>query len=143
MGSLDLTLSRGRSLWYRNQSIGLQSKSTDWFLYDRDLRHEDVNGWVQSLDTYENSDRVFLILIFLFKSSSKKTCPNFCFKNDADMKLVPDTKHNHINLKIPGKTNSEIMTRFLTTYLLFRFLPDWEPGFGIKFCVLTEFLIIY
>ena len=28
------------SLSYRNQSIDLQNKSQDWFLYDRDLRHE-------------------------------------------------------------------------------------------------------
>ena len=28
---------------YRNRSIDLQSKSMDWFLYDRDLRHERVN----------------------------------------------------------------------------------------------------
>ena len=30
------------SLLYKNQSIDLQSKSMDWFLYDRDLRHERV-----------------------------------------------------------------------------------------------------
>ena len=29
-----------RSLSYRNQSIGLECKSMDWFLYDCDLRHE-------------------------------------------------------------------------------------------------------
>ena len=28
-----------------NQSIDLQSKSMDWFLYDRDLRHERVNAF--------------------------------------------------------------------------------------------------
>ena len=38
-----LTLSWRRSLWYRNQSIDLQSKSMDWFLYDNDLSHERVN----------------------------------------------------------------------------------------------------
>ena len=27
---------------YRNQSINLQSKSVDWFLYDSDVRHERV-----------------------------------------------------------------------------------------------------
>ena len=27
----------------KNQSIDLQSKSMDWFLYDRDLRHERIN----------------------------------------------------------------------------------------------------
>ena len=37
-----LTLWRRRSLSYRNQSIDLQSKSVDWFLYDTDLRHERV-----------------------------------------------------------------------------------------------------
>ena len=37
-----LTLSWRRSLSYRNQSIYLQSKSVDWFLYDRYLRHEGV-----------------------------------------------------------------------------------------------------
>ena len=39
---LFLTLSWRRSLSYRKQSIDLQSKSMDWFLYDRDLRHERV-----------------------------------------------------------------------------------------------------
>ena len=27
----------------RNQSIGVQNKSMDWFLYDKDLRHERVD----------------------------------------------------------------------------------------------------
>ena len=36
------TLSWLRSLSYRNQSIDLQSKPMDWFLHDRDLRHERV-----------------------------------------------------------------------------------------------------
>ena len=38
-----LTLSWWRSLSCRNQSIYLQNKPKDWFLYDRDLRHESVN----------------------------------------------------------------------------------------------------
>ena len=29
-------------LSYRNQTIDLQSKSVDWFLYDRNLRHEEL-----------------------------------------------------------------------------------------------------
>ena len=37
-----LTLSWWRSLSYRIQSIDSQSKSMDWFLYDRDLHHERV-----------------------------------------------------------------------------------------------------
>ena len=41
---IQLTLSWRRPLSYRNQSIDLQSKSMDWFLYDRDLRHERVKS---------------------------------------------------------------------------------------------------
>ena len=37
-----LTLSWRRPLSYRNQSIGLQNKSMDWFLYNNGLRHERV-----------------------------------------------------------------------------------------------------
>ena len=36
----DVTLSSRRSLLYRSQSIDLLCKSIDWFLYDKDLRHE-------------------------------------------------------------------------------------------------------
>ena len=37
-----LILSWRRSLSYRNQFIGLQSKSVEWFQYDRGFRHERV-----------------------------------------------------------------------------------------------------
>ena len=37
-----ITLSWRRLLSYRNQSIDLQSKSMDWFLYDNGLYHERV-----------------------------------------------------------------------------------------------------
>ena len=36
------TLSWRRSILYRNQSIDLLCKLTDWFLYDRDYHHERV-----------------------------------------------------------------------------------------------------
>ena len=39
-----LTLSWRRSLSYRNQSIDLQSKSVDWFLYASSLRHDRVKN---------------------------------------------------------------------------------------------------
>ena len=39
-GVFCLTLSWRRSLSYRNQSVDLHSKSVDWFLYDRELCHE-------------------------------------------------------------------------------------------------------
>ena len=37
-----LTLSWRRSLLYRNQSIDLLCKSTDWFLHDKNYHHERV-----------------------------------------------------------------------------------------------------
>ena len=37
-----LTLPWRRSLSYRNQSIDLQNKPMDWFLYDKYVRHERV-----------------------------------------------------------------------------------------------------
>ena len=39
-----LTLLWPRFLSYRNQSIDLQSKSKDWFIHDRDLRHKRVKS---------------------------------------------------------------------------------------------------
>ena len=44
MQQINLTLSRRRSLSYRNQSVDLQNKSMDWFLYDNGLRHESAEG---------------------------------------------------------------------------------------------------
>ena len=44
----------GKSLSYRNQSIDLFSKSMDWFLYDRDLRHERVKVRPVILQYYIN-----------------------------------------------------------------------------------------
>ena len=41
-----LTLSWRGPLSYRNQSIDLQSKSVDWFLYYNGLRHERVK-WIE------------------------------------------------------------------------------------------------
>ena len=42
---LTLTLSWRRPLSYRNQSIDLQGKLMDWFLYDNGLHHERVKNW--------------------------------------------------------------------------------------------------
>ena len=43
INSSPLSLSWRRSLSYRNQSIGLQNKLMDWFLYDKVHCHERVN----------------------------------------------------------------------------------------------------
>ena len=39
-----LIISWSRSLLYRNQSTDFQSKSMDWFLYDRSLHHKRVRA---------------------------------------------------------------------------------------------------
>ena len=38
-----LIFSRWRSLSYKNQSIDLLCKPMEWFLYDKEIRHEKVN----------------------------------------------------------------------------------------------------
>ena len=51
----NLTLSWGRFLSYRNQSIDLLCKSLDWFLYDRDLLHERANAFIANKEVeYSN-----------------------------------------------------------------------------------------
>ena len=47
-----LTLSWQKSLSDRNQSIDLQSKLMDWFLYDSDLHHERLKKYERSLQKY-------------------------------------------------------------------------------------------
>ena len=49
-----LTLSWRKLLSHRNQSIELQSKSMDWFLYDNGLRHERVRESFLILDSFTN-----------------------------------------------------------------------------------------
>ena len=44
----NLTLSWRRPLSYINQSIDLQSKSMNWFLYDNGLRHERIKKKLSS-----------------------------------------------------------------------------------------------
>ena len=45
-----------RSLSYRNQSIDLQSKSMDWFLYDNSLRHERVKPFGKKNNNNASAD---------------------------------------------------------------------------------------
>ena len=73
-----LALSWRGPLSYRNQSIDLQSKSMDWFLYDNGLRHERVKwGSEQTVESYnEKVDRRISASIHLgedlLKTSSRR-----------------------------------------------------------------------
>ena len=51
-----VTLSLRRSLSQKNQSTDLLSKSIDWFLYDRDLRHERVKKLAKKAQTQSYCD---------------------------------------------------------------------------------------
>ena len=56
-----LSFSWRRSLLYRNQSIDLQNKSMNWFLYDRNFRHERVNALLLACihwDILLNNDKI-------------------------------------------------------------------------------------
>ena len=56
---ISLTLSRRRSISYRNQPIDLQSKSMDWFLYDFGLRQKRVNStWSTNLKLFTASHKI-------------------------------------------------------------------------------------
>ena len=67
-----LTLSWRRSLSYRNQSIDLQSKSVDWFLYDRDLSHERVNK--HPFDPWTLSEQHVYVQFKLWFGATFETC---------------------------------------------------------------------
>ena len=64
---MNLILSRRTPISYRNQSIGLQSKSMDWFLYDIGLRHERVKGVTKS----PNDAKLPIILDFVVTADMK------------------------------------------------------------------------
>ena len=74
LGTFWLTLSWWRFLSYRTQSIDLWCKSMDWFIYDRDLRHDRVNSklsswWLCRLETVESysTKGVFKVVSKMFK----------------------------------------------------------------------------
>ena len=70
----ELTLSLQRYLSNRNQSIDLQSKSVDWFLYDRDLSHKRVN----KLPLFNQLNSVLVNALILYPL---KTPVNFWFSS--------------------------------------------------------------
>ena len=93
-----LTFSWRSYLSYRNQSIDLLCKSTDWFLYDRDLRHERVkylHALEQAKDVIKPLQINMMVLLTKIVSniglktltSHKKinlSCLNFLRRSSAD-----------------------------------------------------------
>ena len=72
---VSFTLSWRRSLSYRNQSINFLCKSFDWFLYDRDLRHE----WLCPLQ---------INVPFLSPVKASEKSENQCFKGKKKRTLA-------------------------------------------------------
>ena len=99
-----LTLSWRRPLSYRNQSIDLQSKSLDWFLYDNGLRHERVKqhlsdirssiyekvkqhwGWIEKMRFYKKASSVLKQL--LINSPVRKLLSSLVSKTNNQISVL-------------------------------------------------------
>ena len=66
-----LTLSWRRSLSYRSKSIDLLFKLMDWFLYDKDIRHESVKmlftHHTPKICSYMSWSRISFIFVFFYQ----------------------------------------------------------------------------
>ena len=83
-----LPLSWRRSLSQRNQPIDLLCKLMDWFLYDRDLRHERPNktcSWSTLMKVFGNWEYSKLVLFLRFWSSSTL---NFPFERSYEVPII-------------------------------------------------------
>ena len=99
-----LTLSWRRPLSYRNQSIDLQSKSLDWFLYDNGLRHERVKqhlsdirssiyekvkqhwGWIEKMRFFKKTSSVLKQL--LINSPVRKLLSSLVSKTNNQISVL-------------------------------------------------------
>ena len=72
----------------------------DWFLYDRDLRHERVNKCVMSVILLKQVDLLILKLIF---SIWKKNTP---FQSNTEISRI-DMKNIHAKNTSPIKTHKK------------------------------------
>ena len=77
MKILPLTLSWRKSLSYRNQSTDFYSKSIDWILYDRDLRHGRVKK-MSSVSMNKSTNNSRFDHIFQRNSETKNSFPCLC-----------------------------------------------------------------
>ena len=71
-----LTLSWRWALSYRNQSIDLQNKLMDWFLYDWDLRHE--RGKINRINGEKNCSYISAFYTLRMEWNLKSLCKIYC-----------------------------------------------------------------
>ena len=80
-----LTLSWRRLFSYRNQSIDLQSKSMDWFLYDNGLRLERVKC-LRKIHSFNHSGQRFFQQLKVTMATSRVNQRNFSQNNSFSWK---------------------------------------------------------
>ena len=102
---VNLTLSWRRPIQYRNQSIDLQSKSVDWFLYDIGLRHERVKKhFLKRGYTHQHSEKALLavknnqrdILLQTSQYHQKVEQYIFVFTYYPSIRIIPSILHINI-----------------------------------------------
>ena len=93
-----LTLSWRRPLSYWNQSIDLQSKSMDWFLYDNGLRHESVKCCLLHKDIVLPRHTRFCIFVSSSTSRSIYVYIYLCFIYLIYFSIITFITINHIIL---------------------------------------------
>ena len=91
ISQISLTLSWRKSLSNRDQSITLQWKSVDWFLYDKDYCHVRVKVVIEYwwLIIWNNRPEVFCekgILKSFAKLTGKHLCRSLSFNKVADLR---------------------------------------------------------
>ena len=134
---VNLTLSWRRSISYRNQTIDLPCKSVDWFLLDRDLRHERVNSVYYDKTKRRLKSLPILIVKAAYKqngqsSNGQKLRP---FSNPFPAKIL--TSHQRCfnvvdqcwNNVVDQRWNNvcDVETTLIQLYL--KFVPTWSQHY--------------
>ena len=128
-----------RSLSNRNQSIDLQSKFFDWFLYHRDIRHERVKRFFFKVDIYGGIEPSQFVI---FKSLS------YCFKEKIEFDVKVTFASRPVSRLIrwynkPGDITKEFEKRLFSSTGLFM---DWKwqtDHFIFIISSLTFFVLFY
>ena len=119
-----LTLSWRRPLSYRNQYIDLLCKSMDWFLYDRDLRHERVNDCAS-----------FLKIILMEHNVPVLNCLYFFWEH---MKTDFSRTHEMVGTSRFSRKKNPHLSRNTLKFWKYHFFRIPFNG-NILFCVMLNF----
>ena len=134
----NLTFSWRRSLSYRNQSIDLQSKSMDWFLYDRDLRHEKVNKGHKH-DVMWFPWNHLTVSLNSFSEAWKQSPGVFCKKTGALTNFAILTgKYLCWSLYLKRHSNTGVFLWILWTFLRLYILGPW---WQLTICYFRQILL--